>query len=305
MNNRVLFLVVVLVFVGTVKSIGQNTDKFVKDVTNLARMASGGAPDKYLDDTRIATCASVRINAQNKSSGFKISGTIRNIVLKNTPFNGIQDLVKKKKVLNGSVNSFGVILHHGKNGCSNTKYAVKDLQKLCGIWKNTGNIIDFNMTNKEHYVFVARIDGADIPNNYRFGYNGLKPETVTGFNQAMSLAHPGIRSLSINDKGNWAIIGDGATIYNNDIIEDFYFSADAKTMSLIYDAYKQYGKVETVSMTDTGIIICCERGIWLKDAPSPVYEALKTINFKPYIVKFHDSGHYIITDGKGKCVTSL
>ena len=76
-------------------------------------------------------------------------------------------------------------------------------------------------------------------------------------------------------------------------------------MSLINEARKLYGRVQTVSMTDIGIIVCCERGVWLKDVPSPVYQALRTLNFKPYLVKFHDSGNYIITDGKGKCVTSL
>lgn len=282
-----------------------DTDNLVKDATKFAKVMSGGAPDKYLDDKSIASVASSKINIQNTSAGFKISGTIKNIIIKKSPFNGIQDLTKKNKVMNGCINSFGVILHHGKSGCSNTKYAVKDLQKICGMWKGTGTIIDMNMTNKEHYVFVAKVDGPDTPSNYRFGHNGLTKDMVNGFNQTMSLASPQVRSFSINDKCNWAIIGEGATIYNNDIIEDFYFAADANTMPVIFEAYKKYGKVLTVSMSETGTIVCCERGILLKDVPSPVYNALKSLPFKPYMVKFHDSGHYIITDGKGKCVTNL
>ena len=270
----------------------------------------GSGPDcdvsNSLDNKTISRCASVKISTKNESVGFKISGTIRNLVLMKSPFNAGIEMTKKGIAQNGCVNSYGVILYYGKNGYSKAGKAVMDLQKACDFWKGKGIIVDLNMTDKEHYVIVARLDGPDEPSNYKFAYNGLSQEMLNGFAQTMTLKNSQIQSYCFNEKGNWAIIAHGgATIYNNDIIEDFNFVGDSNTMSLIYEAYKKYGKVLTVSMTDTGVIVCCENGVLLKDVPSPVYDKLRSLEFKPYIIKFHDSGHFIITDGKNKCVTSL
>lgn len=259
-----------------------------------------------LDNKSISNCASVKISTKNESVGFKISGTIRNLLLRKSPFNAGIEMTKKGIAQNGCVNSYGVILYFGKNGYSKAGKVVTDLQKACDYWKNKGTIVDLNMTDKDHYVIVAKAGGPDKPSSYKISFSGMSEEMLNGFTQTMTLESPQIQSYCFNEKGNWAIIAHGgATIYNNDIIEDFNFVADPKTMSLIYEAYKKYGKVLTVSMTDTGVIVCCENGVLLKDVPSPVYDELRSIKFKPYIIKFHDSGHFIITDGKNRCVTSL
>ena len=44
-------------------------------------------------------------------------------------------------------------------------------------------------------------------------------------------------------------------------------------------------------------MICCERGVYYKDIPTNVEEALKEQDFRPRVVKFTDSGTYLITDG--------
>ena len=53
-------------------------------------------------------------------------------------------------------------------------------------------------------------------------------------------------------------------------------------------------------MTNKGIVICCDGGVYYKDIPTNVETALKEQDFHPKVVKFTDSGTYLITDGDKK-----
>ena len=48
------------------------------------------------------------------------------------------------------------------------------------------------------------------------------------------------------------------------------------------------------------MIACCKNGVYNKNIPYNLAEALKKLTFKPKVIKFTDNGLYLITDGESQ-----
>ena len=72
-------------------------------------------------------------------------------------------------------------------------------------------------------------------------------------------------------------------------------------MSYLKKATEKYGHVKYACVTNKGLIVVCERGIFYSNIPTNLEVALKSITFRPDKVVFTDSGTYLITNESESC----
>jgi hypothetical protein len=64
-------------------------------------------------------------------------------------------------------------------------------------------------------------------------------------------------------------------------------------------AKDKYGTIKDVCITNKGICVVCQNGIYYDNIPSNVEEKLKSIDFHPDHVAYTDSGTFLITTESG------
>lgn len=87
-------------------------------------------------------------------------------------------------------------------------------------------------------------------------------------------------------------------------VTEKYFRAKSSTdHAIITEAKEKFGSVQAVSITTKGIVVCCVNGVLFKGAPRNVAENILEFvkdGRRPKVVKFTDSGTFLITDGESK-----
>ena len=63
-------------------------------------------------------------------------------------------------------------------------------------------------------------------------------------------------------------------------------------------AKDKYGYIYSACTTEEGVIFCCERGVYYSNIPTILENKLKSLSWKPKIIKFTDYGTFIVTDGE-------
>lgn len=158
------------------------------------------------------------------------------------------------------------------------------LSKLTEINKSNDSINEVSISPNAKYYYI--------------GYQGAMWSTraTTEMNQKLKEYDDEIiSSACINDNGDFAITTN----------KHFYGSTDYLHNALL-EAKKRYGYIESISITNKGVIVVCEKGIYLHNVPTRVYEKLIQMTaWRPIRVKFTDSGTYIITDGKSRYSTFM
>lgn len=118
------------------------------------------------------------------------------------------------------------------------------------------------------------------------GYWGLMPDKMKELMSKYNTDREVILSVSICENGNFAIVTN----------KHFYASHETDNSNM-QKALDKFGPIYSVSITNKGIVICCENGVYYQNIPSNVEEAIKEQKFRPRFVKYTDSGTYLITDG--------
>lgn len=72
----------------------------------------------------------------------------------------------------------------------------------------------------------------------------------------------------------------------------------SKAKEFFEAANEKFGMILSVCTTKKGIVVCCKNGVYYEGIPSNVEEKLKELDYIPRIVKYTDSGTYLITDGE-------
>ena len=81
------------------------------------------------------------------------------------------------------------------------------------------------------------------------------------------------------------------------VISDKHIEASNTTdLSNLKKATEKYGHVKYACVTNRGLIVVCENGIFYSNIPTNLEVKLKSINFRPDKVVFTDSGTYLITN---------
>lgn len=187
-----------------------------------------------------------------------------------------------KKLRNGAFNSSGAgVLFCERNCYCCTAPTNGDLKaKFQEINKANGYVEDVNIAESGSFAIV--FDG----NGY-LASAGCPQEFVNTLKQ-YNARHEKIISVAFDDYKRWAVVGE-----NN-------FSSANGIFSDIKAAINKYGKLYSVSLTNSGAILTChEKGIWWRGIPKGLEDKIKTTPaFGVRYIKFTDNGKYIMTDGK-------
>lgn len=171
----------------------------------------------------------------------------------------------------------------GNNGYIKTSGVPSVIYEKLKEANANGHIIhDVCLSNNGTYYAIA------------FGQGGWQANAPMAFlDQIRSYLKDGdvIMSMAINDKGEFAIITD-----------KHFYGSTTTIHGIIKEAHEKYGYVYSVSLSNKGIVVCCNGGCYFKDIPTKVFEKIEYAakQWKIKYVKFTDSGTVLITDGVSK-----
>lgn len=168
----------------------------------------------------------------------------------------------------------------GINGYSSNEYCHSDLKNaLKEINSKEQTVNDVAVSERGNYVVVYGNNG--------YYYLGIPDEMVTWL-QKYNKDKKNIISVAFTDEGRWAIVTE------NSYISDDY------TGKVMDEAYAKYGYINSVSLSGNSVVVCCDGGVYYKNAPKKLIERLNKVDFLPKVIKFTDNGLLLITDGDKK-----
>lgn len=222
----------------------------------------------------------VKINIrQNAGKKFEMTGTLRTSYTDNAiVLTYIVDKIKEYgQCRTGSITERSGIIVHKDNVCSYSSIPVAFEQKLKEITREPIRISDVCLTDNGWWCVTWD----------RNKYWAYAPQTFLDRMKEYSDNNEKFQSVSINNNGDWVVVTD-----------QHFWASNNDHHTFILEAKKKYGFVYSVSITNMGIVVCCEDGIAYKNIPSKVLERMKNLNGHPRVVKFTDSGTCIVTDEK-------
>lgn len=166
----------------------------------------------------------------------------------------------------------------GTNGYSTNEYCNKDLVEIlrdCNKHKYTIN--DVAITESGGYLVVFE--------DNRTAYFGIGSEAMVNWLIKYRNDKKKITSVAFTDEGRWAIVTETSYI------------ADEYTLDVMDEARAKYGYINSVSLSGNSVVVCCDGGVYYKNAPKKLIERLNIVNFLPKVIKFTDNGLLLITDG--------
>lgn len=190
-----------------------------------------------------------------------------------------ESLSESKNAKTGCLTTHGAIYIYGGNGFmwNGLKDEVYSAVKYCNDNKYVINDIAFTESGWWCVVYE---------NNK---YKGHIPEKLKNKIDKYASANETVTSVSISENGHYAIVTDKHVDASSDW--------DLKKIQMAID---RFGHVNSVSISNKGIIVTCSRGLLFWDVPNKVIESLKNKNLTPRVVRFTDSGTYMAFGEDGK-----
>lgn len=189
-------------------------------------------------------------------------------------------LHKQKGCSTGAITDKGAAVIIAGNGAGSYASIPAQLKKVLEDNQQKGQkVTDIHITESGKYIVVFG----------RNSYNTLgAPEEMVQRIKAIRAKGGSILSASFNDAGQYLVVSD----------ETVYFKLGKGCTEKLKRAKELYGNVLHASMTDTSFVLCCERGVYLYQAPKSLRSALDELEFSPRCIKYTDDGDYLITDGE-------
>lgn len=189
------------------------------------------------------------------------------------------------KCRTGAITMYGAgVGVYGNSGYAYTGSTPSKLKKrIEEANSSNAEITDINITENGNYVIILGGSGY-----WTLGYPDAFLKKLEQYRTG-DLRDDNILSACFNDRGEWVVITDKHYSYSNETIKNFILKAE-----------ELYGEVCYAYITNYGMIACCKNGVYYKNIPSNLAEALKKLTFKPKVIKFTDNGLYLITDGESQ-----
>ena len=243
------------------------------------------AATSYICKEKAESVSPTRSRAVSKP--FSYSGTVRYI---NPPTSSYMSYIKEAinkwgKCRTGAITTYGAgVGVYGNSGYAYTGSTPSKLKKrIEEANSNNSEITDINITENGNYVIILGGSGY-----WALGYPEKFLKKLEQYRTG-DLKDDRVLSACFNDREDWVIITDRHYSYSNETIKNFIVKAE-----------ELYGEVYYAYITNNGMIACCKDGVYYKNIPSNLAEALKELTFKPKVVKFTDNGLYLITDGESQ-----
>ena len=167
------------------------------------------------------------------------------------------------------------------------------------MWIARGHVTHFTFNSKGMLCVIF-----DSPQNYfseqqQIWYAGNMsiPEQMEKRLEEYDSSGDTILSVSIADNGDWAVMTNKS------------FAGTNRAIAAAKKAGELYGDQKSISLTNLGVIVCCERGVYYENIPTNIAEKIKECLNRGWIpahISFTDSGTYFISNGKegnaNKCI---
>lgn len=219
----------------------------------------------------------VNITQGGKKILWEVSGTSRTYTDNAEGLNSLTSKIKEQGECRlGAITEFGSgIVIFGNNGASSISIPESFWNMIEAIDTKINSLA---ITNSGYYCVVYG----------RNGWFGNVPEKMKHQLNEFNENAEEILSISISEDGDYAIVTDEHFIASN--------SSDHSNMKKAND---KYGSIKNVCITNKGICVVCQNGIYYDNIPSNLEEKLNNIDYHPDHVTYTDSGTYLITTETG------
>lgn len=219
----------------------------------------------------------VNITQGGKQILWEVSGTSRTYTNNAEGLNSLTSKINEQGECRlGTITEFGSgVVIFGNNGASSISIPESFWNKIKAIDTKINSLA---LTNSGYYCVV-------YGRNRWFGH---VPEDMKSKLNEFNENAEEILSVSINENGDYAIVTDEHFVASN--------SSDHSNMK---NAYNKYGSIKNVCITNKGICIVCQKGIYYDNIPSNLEDKLKSIDYQPDHVTYTDSGTFLITTETG------
>jgi len=238
--------------------------------------------------------AKTTYNVHDVTDDYTIHGyQITNYTCKAKELKVLRDAISEwGELRTGAISEYGTgIAIYGNGGYQATMRGneFKEFGDALDKFKKSDTRISDVAFNKDgNYVFIL--------GNYGYAFYGVPKEFEDALLKLYN-SNEKILSVSLDDNDNWAYVS-----------AKHFGASDNENYAFMQEASEKYGKLESVCITTKGIVVCCRNGVYFKNVPKSVVDALIEFNnsgMRPKVVKFTDSGTYLITDGESSYTYSM
>lgn len=223
---------------------------------------------------------SLKINIRQEGKNYKMYGTSRSFIDNAT---GLTYLTKNLKETNscqhGAITErIGIYIKGDYGYCYTAGMNTNFIEKIKELNQKEIKITSVAITNSGYYCLI-------YGNN---GWFGSVPAAMSARLNEFNANRETIYSISISENGDFAIVTN----------EHFYASNSTDYDNMI-KAKDMFGQLKDVCITNKGITVVCQNGIYYNNIPTSVEERLKTCTERPDHIRFTDSGTFLISYENG------
>lgn len=262
----------------TIPGWGNNSGNIYRNGTYQMKIFSSYGIELYRKSIYIRPAVVEETPAPTNSFGFY--GTSRSYPNSATGLKYLRDDVSEKGGFRTgaiSVNGKGVIIR-GNNGYAYTGIPTNLADKIKSLNKDDSKIEDIFMSpNGEYYGVIYD----------SYGYFAHTLQSMLDKLKEYNTNKEDIISVSVNNNGDFIIITN-----------KHLYASNTNDYNAMIAAKDKYGYIYSACTTEEGVIFCCERGVYYSNIPTILETKLKSLSWKPKVVKFTDYGTFIITDGE-------
>lgn len=211
---------------------------------------------------------------------WEVSGTSCDYTDNATALEYIVEQIKAKgEARLGAVTEHGKgIVVYGNKGASWTSIPDYLSEKFKSIYEENEKVNSVALTYSGYYCVVYD----------RNAWYGVVPDAMKAKLNEFNANGEEILGVSISENSDFAIVTD-----------EHYYASNSSDKSNMDVAKEKYGTIKDVCITNKGICVVCQNGIYYDNIPSNVEEKLKSIDFHPDHVAYTDSGTFLITTESG------
>lgn len=222
----------------------------------------------------------VNITQSGAKVSWEVSGSSCDYTDKAQALSYITTQLKEKKECRlGAITEKGKgIVIYGNNGYCFSSIPDGMSETIKELNSNQKTISSVTLTGSGYYCIVYG----------RNGWSGVVSDGMEEHLHKFNENNEKIKCISICENGNYAIVTD-----------KHFIASDNCDYSNMRFAQDKYGDIKDVCITDKGICVVCQNGIYYDNIPSNLERELKSLDFHPDHVAFTDSGTYLITNEAG------
>lgn len=210
----------------------------------------------------------------NMSSGFEMYGrcVLDYVDVADGQKKVRESLAECENAKTGCLSSHMAMYVYGGNGFmwNGLKDEIYSALKYCNDNKYVINDVAFTESGWWCVIYENKKYRGHIPDNLK-----KKLDQYVSANETLT-------SISISENGHYAIVTDKHVDASNE------WDLDKIKMAI-----EKYGHVNSVCISNRGIMVTCSKGILFWDVPDKIIESLENKSLSPRVVRFTDSGTYM------------